>query len=62
MKDENQGIIGDKCIKDDNGNMAFDDKSKLDAWKCHHEKLLNVEFPWDIVTLWLTACQFKALL
>jgi len=24
MKDENQDIVGDKCIKDDNGNMAFD--------------------------------------
>jgi len=21
--------------------------SKLYAWKCHCEKLLNVEFPWD---------------
>jgi len=46
MKDENQDIVGDKCIKDDNGNMTFDDKSKLDAWKCHYEKPLNVEFPW----------------
>ena len=24
---------------------------KLIAWKCHYEKLLNVEFPWDSNTL-----------
>ena len=47
MKNENQDIVGEKCIKDDDGNLAFDDKSKLAAWKCHYEKLLNVEFPWD---------------
>ena len=43
--------IYDKCIKDDNGNLAFDDKSKLAAWKSHYEKLLNIEFPWDSSTL-----------
>ena len=31
--------------------MAFDDKSKLAAWKSHCEKLLNDEFPWDNSTL-----------
>ena len=51
MKRENQDIVGDKCVKDDDGNMAFDDKSKLAAWKSHYEKLLNVEFPWDSSTL-----------
>ena len=51
MKNENQDIVGEKCIKDDDGNLAFDDKSKLAAWKCHYEKLLNVEFPWDSNTL-----------
>ena len=29
MKNENQDIVGEKCIKDDDGNLAFDDKSKL---------------------------------
>ena len=51
MKNENQDIVGEKCIKDDDDNLAFDDKSKLAAWKCHYEKLLNVEFPWDSNTL-----------
>ena len=51
MTNENQDIVGEKCIKDDDGNLAFDDKSKLAAWKCQYEKLLNVEFPWDNNTL-----------
>ena len=51
MKNENQDIVGEKCTKDDDDNLAFDDKSKLAAWKCHYEKLLNVEFPWDSNTL-----------
>ena len=51
MKNENQDIVGEKYIKDDDSNLAFDDKSKLAAWKYHYEKLLNVEFPWDSYTL-----------
>ena len=51
MKNENQDIVGEKCIKDNHGNLAFDDKSKFAAWRCHYEKLLNVEFPWDSDTL-----------
>ena len=51
MKNEYQDIVGEKCIKDDDGNLAFDDKSKLAARKCQYEKLLNVEFPWDSNTL-----------
>ena len=41
MKNENQDTVGEKCIKDDDGNLTFDDKSKLAAWKCHYEKLLK---------------------
>ena len=51
MKNENQDIVTEKCIKDDDDNQAFDDKSKLAAWICHYEKLLNVEFPWNSNTL-----------
>ena len=47
MKSENQDIVGDKCVTDDNGNLSYDDASKLKAWKSHYEKLLNVEFPWE---------------
>ena len=47
MKNQNQDIVGEKCVKDDAGDLAFDNESKLAAWKSHYEKLLNVEFPWD---------------
>ena len=47
IRNENQDIVGDKCIKDDRGNIAYDDDSKLKAWQEHYQSLLNVEFPWD---------------
>ena len=47
MKYENKDIIGVNCVKNDDGNLAHTDKEKLDAWKCHYNRLLNVEFPWD---------------
>ena len=47
MKGANQDIAGDKCVRDDYGNLAIDDQAKLAAWKAHYERLLNVEFDWD---------------
>jgi hypothetical protein len=47
MKSENQDIIGEKCVKDDNGVLTYSDQDKLNAWKNHYEKLLNEEFPWS---------------
>ena len=51
MKDANCDVVGEKCIKDCNGALAFDEASKLRVWRDHYEKLLNVEFPWDDNTL-----------
>ena len=47
IRQTNQDIIGDKCIKNDSGNISTTDEAKLEAWKEHYERLLNVEFPWD---------------
>jgi hypothetical protein len=47
LKGENQDIIGEKCVKDDNGNLTLSDQDKLNAWKSHYQKLLNEEFPWN---------------
>ena len=50
MKFENlndKDIVGDKCIRNDEGNIAYDDDAKLKAWKEHYERLLNEEFDWD---------------
>ena len=46
MKRENQDVIGDKCVRDDDGVTAHDE-AKRKAWKQHYERLLNIEFPWN---------------
>ena len=46
MRKENQDVVGEKCVRDDAGNLSFSDEDKRKAWKQHYEKLLNVEFPW----------------
>ena len=46
IKNENQEENASRMMM-----AAFDDKSTLVAWKCHYEKLLNVEFPCDSNTL-----------
>ena len=45
MRTENQDVIGEKCIRGDDGNLSLDDTSKNLAWKQHYERLLNIEFP-----------------
>ena len=47
MKAANQDIIGNPCVKNDKGNLAFSDLEKLMAWKEHYMRLLNEEFEWD---------------
>ena len=47
MRAENQDVLGDKCVKDDNGNLSFCDEAKKAAWKAHYERLLNREFDWN---------------
>ena len=44
MKHENEDIVGDKCVKNDEGCLTYNDSAKLKAWKSHYERLLNVEF------------------
>ena len=33
MRTENQDVIGEKCIRGDDGNHSLDDASKKQAWK-----------------------------
>ena len=40
-------MVGDKCVKDDSGNLSFDSEAKKVAWKQHYEQLLNEEFSWN---------------
>ena len=47
MRKENKHIVGEKCIRDDSGKLAYSDDEKIKAWKQHYERLLNIEFPWS---------------
>ena len=47
LRKGNQDVVGDKCVKDDSGNLSFDNEAKKVAWKQHYERLLNEEFSWN---------------
>ena len=47
MVKTNVDVVGDKCVTNDDGELACTDSEKLSAWKQHYEKLLNEEFPWE---------------
>ena len=51
LKHENQDVVSENCVRDDSGNLAFSEEARLDAWKCHYNRLLNIEFPWDADSL-----------
>ena len=44
MRRENQDVIGDKPVKNNNGQMSLDVDSKKEAWREHYIHFLNVEF------------------
>ena len=45
MKQENKDVVGEKCIRDNNGVLVLNEEEKKKAWKQHYERLLNIEFP-----------------
>ena len=47
MRRENQDVIGDKPVRNNNGQMSMDVDSKKEAWREHYRHLLNVEFSWN---------------
>ena len=46
MRRENQGVVGEKPVKNDDGALSLDEDAKKLAWKQHYQRLLNIEFPW----------------
>ena len=46
MRRENQGVVGEKPVKNDDGALSLDEDAKKVAWKQHYQRLLNIEFPW----------------
>ena len=47
MRQENQDVIGDKPVRNNNGQMYLDVDSKKEAKREHYMHLLNVEFSWN---------------
>ena len=47
LKSDNQDVGGDKCVKDDSGNLSIDNKINKVAWKQHYKRLLNKKFSYN---------------
>ena len=46
MDNYNRDVIGDKCVRNDAGELTLSDAQKMNAWVEHHKRLSNVEFDW----------------
>ena len=43
---KNRDIIGMPCIRDENGNLKTEIGERLEVWRGHCERLVNVENDW----------------
>ena len=43
----NQDVVGEQCVRDDMGKLAYTEDAKKKAWSSHYNHLLNIEFDWD---------------
>ena len=51
MRRLNQDVVGEKCVRNDAGELSLGDDQKLNAWVEHYNRLLNVEFDWPMDSL-----------
>ena len=42
----NRNVIGDKCVRNDAGELTLSDAQKMNVWVEHQKRLSNVEFDW----------------
>ena len=42
----NQDVVGEKCMKNDAGELSLSDDQKMKSWDEYYSRLLNVEFEW----------------
>ncbi|XP_048587465.1 uncharacterized protein LOC125570198 [Nematostella vectensis] len=47
MKKECKDVVGECCVKDDQGHISLTDDAKKNAWREYYNHLLNVEFSWS---------------
>ena len=48
MDSSNQDVVGEKCVKNDAGELSPSEEEKMKAWVKHFARLLNVKFEWPI--------------
>jgi len=46
MDKTNQDVVGEKCVRNHDGELSLCDEDKMKAWVEHYSRLLNVEFEW----------------
>ena len=51
LKRDNVDVVGETCVRNDDGKLTLSIDDKLKAWQSHYQKLLNVEFPWNAENL-----------
>ena len=51
MDKTNQDVVGEKCVKNDAGELSLSDDQKMKSWVEYYSRLLNVEFEWPSDTL-----------
>ena len=47
MDKTNQDVVGEKCVRNDAGELSLSDEEKMKAWVEHYARPLNVEFEWE---------------
>ena len=47
MDKTNQDVVGEKCVRNDAGELSLSDEEKMKAWVEHYARLMNVEFEWE---------------
>ena len=47
MKKDSRDVVGECCVKDDQGHISLTREAKKRAWREHYNRQLNVEFPWS---------------
>ena len=55
MDSHNRDVIGDKCVRNDAGELSLSDAQKMNAWVEHHKRLSNVEFNWASESLYFVS-------
>ena len=51
LKRDNVDVVGEKCVRNDDGKLTLTVDDKLKARQSHYQKFLNVEFPWNAANM-----------